>query len=92
MWKPSGRLDQPPASLDLHAMLRDTLAALEQLPEALVRFRKTLPQRTHSTLPALEISVRKDSGSSQRLTAWFRAEIPKTVKHPRQSGRLPHLF
>jgi len=37
----------------------DTLAALEQLPDALVRFRKTLPQRAHSTLPALELSVRK---------------------------------
>jgi hypothetical protein len=52
-------LDQPPGSLDLRAMLRDTLAALEQLPDALVRFRKTLPQRAHSTLPALEMSVRK---------------------------------
>lgn len=52
-------LDQPPGGLDLRAMLRDTLAALEQLPDALVRFRKTLPQRAHSTLPALEMSVRK---------------------------------
>ena len=52
-------LDQPPGGLDLSAMLRDTLAALEQLPDALVRFRKTLPQRAHSTLPALELSVRK---------------------------------
>jgi hypothetical protein len=52
-------LDQPPGSLDLRAMLRDTLAALEQFPDALVRFRKTLPQRAHSTLPALEMSVRK---------------------------------
>ena len=52
-------LDQPPGDLDLRAMLRDTLAALEQLPDALVRFRKTLPQRAHSTLPVLELSVRK---------------------------------
>jgi hypothetical protein len=52
-------LDQPPGGLDLRAMLRDTLAALEQLPDALVRFRKTLPKRAHSTLPALELSVRK---------------------------------
>src|SRR6202047_1015040 len=52
-------LDQPPGALDLRAMLRDTLAALEQLPDALVRFRKTLPQRAHSTLPAFEMSVRK---------------------------------
>ena len=52
-------LDQPPGCLDLRAMLRDTLAALEQLPDALVRFRKTLPLRAHSTLPVLELSVRK---------------------------------
>jgi hypothetical protein len=52
-------LDQPSDGLDLRAMLRDTLAALEQLPDALVRFRKTLPHRTRSTLPALELSVRK---------------------------------
>ena len=52
-------LDQPPGDLDLRAMLRDTLAALEQLPDTLVRFRKTLPKRTHSTLLALELPVRK---------------------------------
>ena len=52
-------LDQPPGALDLRSMLRDTLAALEQLPDALLRFRETLPQRAHSTLPALEMSVRK---------------------------------
>lgn len=52
-------LDQPPGCLDPRAMLRDTLAALEQLPDALVRLRKTLPQRAHSTLPVLELSVRK---------------------------------
>src|SRR5256885_7886776 len=51
-------LDQPPGTLDLHAMLRDTLAALEQLPEALTRFRKTLPHRAHRTLPGLEQSIR----------------------------------
>src|SRR6266545_3246106 len=38
-------LDQPPGSLDLHAMLRDTLAALNQLPEACARFRTNLPSR-----------------------------------------------
>src|ERR1019366_10646328 len=30
-------LDQPPGTLDVKAMLRDTLAALEQLPEASAR-------------------------------------------------------
>ena len=51
-------LDQPPASLDLHAMLRDTLAALDQLPEACARFRTHLPRRAHTTLAQLEITVR----------------------------------
>jgi len=51
-------LDQPPASLDLHAMLRDTLAALDQLPEACARFRTHLPRRAHDVLAQLEITVR----------------------------------
>src|SRR5881396_2026441 len=51
-------LDQPPGSLDLHAMLRDTLAALDQLPEACARFRTHLPPRAHPTLAQLEITLR----------------------------------
>lgn len=51
-------LDQPPSSLDLHAMLRDTLAALDQLPEACARFRTHLPRRAHPILAQLEITVR----------------------------------
>ena len=51
-------LDQPPASLDLHTMLRDTLAALDQLPEACALFRTHLPRRTHAVLAQLEITVR----------------------------------
>lgn len=51
-------LDQPPGTLDLKAMLRDTLAALEQLPEASARFRKSLPRRAHPTLARLETAVR----------------------------------
>lgn len=51
-------LDQPPSSLDLHAMLRDTLAALHQLPEACARFRTHLPRRAQSILAQLEIPVR----------------------------------
>lgn len=51
-------LDQPPGALNVRLMLRDTLAALEQLPEALTRFRKTLPHRAHRTLPSLEQSIR----------------------------------
>lgn len=51
-------LDQPPGTLDLKAMLRDTLAALEQLPEASARFRKNLPRRAHPSLAQLEAAVR----------------------------------
>src|SRR5215510_9054546 len=51
-------LDQPPGSVDLRVMLRDTLAALDQLAEACARFRKNLPNRAHTVLTELEISVR----------------------------------
>jgi hypothetical protein len=51
-------LDQPSGSLDMHAMLRDTLAALEQLPHACSRFRNRLPSRVHPTLATLEATVR----------------------------------
>ena len=51
-------LDQPPARLDLNLMLRDTMAALEQLPEATARLRKNLPKHAHPTLARLEVSVR----------------------------------
>ena len=52
-------LDQPPGRLDARLMLRDTLAALEQLPEASSRFRKNLPPRAHPVLAQLEIIVRQ---------------------------------
>lgn len=51
-------LDQPPASLDLQSMLRDTLTALHQLPEACARFRSHLPRPAHAALAQLEITVR----------------------------------
>src|SRR5580693_2195660 len=51
-------LDQPPRKLNLHAMLRDTLAALEQLPEACAQLRKNLPPQSHRTLSQLELSIR----------------------------------
>jgi hypothetical protein len=52
-------LDQPPGALDMKAMLRDTLAALEQLPAASTRFRKNLPPRAHPRLAQLEVTVRQ---------------------------------
>ena len=51
-------LDQPPGTLDMHAMLRHTLAALEQLPAACAGFRTKLPQRVHPALKQLESTVR----------------------------------
>jgi hypothetical protein len=52
-------LDQPAGRLDRHAMLRDTLAALDQLPQAAARFRKKLPPGSQPILAHLEVSVRK---------------------------------
>jgi hypothetical protein len=52
-------LDQPAESLDRRAMLRDTLAALDQLPPKCAQFRGRLPARAHPTLEQLELTVRK---------------------------------
>jgi len=52
-------LDQPAASLNRDALVRDTLAALDRLPSALAQFRKQLPPRAHPTLAQVEGSVRK---------------------------------
>lgn len=58
-------LDQPAASVDRHAMLRDTLAALNRLVPALEGFRKKLPPRSQPTLTQLEASVRKTLNQKQ---------------------------
>ena len=52
-------LDQPPGKIDMRAMLRDTLAALEQIPNQCALFRKSLPQRARPTLASLEPIVRE---------------------------------
>ena len=52
-------LDQPAGTMDPKLMLRDTLAALWQLPEASAQFRKHLPARAHPQLAQLEVSVRR---------------------------------
>jgi hypothetical protein len=51
-------LDQPPGKLNLQLMLRDTLAALDQLPTACSRLRKNLPPQTLPTLSQLELAIR----------------------------------
>ena len=61
-------LDPPSAGLDLRAMLRDTLAALDQLPDACARFRTHLPRRAHPILTQLEITVRHDLDPAEAYT------------------------
>lgn len=51
-------LDQPPGRFDLRAMLRDTLAALEQIPIDCTLFRRNLPPRARSIVASLEPVVR----------------------------------
>jgi len=51
-------LDQPPGTLGLRLMVRDTLAALDQLSTACTRFRKNLPRRAGLILLSLEPAVR----------------------------------
>jgi hypothetical protein len=58
-------LDQPPGKLNLDAMLRDTMAALEQLPAACSRFRKNLPPTAFSTLAQLELTIRKNLNTAE---------------------------
>jgi len=52
-------LDQPAGTLNLKLMMRDTLGALEQLPEASARLRKNLPLRAHPVLAQLELTIRQ---------------------------------
>src|ERR1022692_3887978 len=74
-------LDRPPGSLDLYAMLRDTLAALDQLRKLGLDcdaiFRTALiPSWPNWNSPFTAVSIR------QRPTAWCPVAAPKTVKHP----------
>jgi hypothetical protein len=73
-------LDQPPGSLDLRAMLRDTLAALEQLPAASLRLRMNLPRRVHPILLTLEPSIRKTLNPREAYNM-VPGRNPETVKH-----------
>ena len=51
-------LDQPPGKLNMAAMLRDTLAALQQVPAACSRLRRGLPPQIRLPLSQLELSIR----------------------------------
>jgi hypothetical protein len=61
-------LDQPPGKLNLQALLRDTLAALDQLPAACSRFRKGLPAQTHAPLARLELLIRSNLSPAEAYT------------------------
>ena len=58
-------LDQRHGTLDMRVMLRDTLAALDQLSEACAKFRTGLPPRDLPALTELERSLRKSLGPSE---------------------------
>ena len=58
-------LDQPPGTLDLHAMVRHTTDALEQLPKACAGFQKKLPPRVHPALTQLQSTVRNELDPKQ---------------------------
>jgi hypothetical protein len=75
--------------VDLSAV-RDTLAALEQLPDAWSGFRKPLPQRAHSTLPHLEMSVRKTLDPIEAYNM-VPGRDPPTVQNPTVTDRYPTL-
>ena len=51
-------LDQPAGALDVRAMVRDTLASLERLPDARARVRAALPTRDRSALGEAEATIR----------------------------------
>lgn len=58
-------LDQPTGRFNRRAMLRDTLAALAELPKLTAQFRKQLPLSSQSTLNQLEDRLRKTLTSEQ---------------------------
>jgi hypothetical protein len=51
-------LDQPPGSLDFAAMVKDTLASLDQLPAAREFIRLHLPKDAKSKVQILENTIR----------------------------------
>jgi hypothetical protein len=53
-------LDRPRHKLDVHALLRDTLASLDQLCDVSAQFRKNLPRRAHPRLETLQTSIREN--------------------------------
>jgi len=75
LWAP----DQSPASLNLRAMLRDTLAALDRLPEACARFRTHLPPARSCNFGPTGNHRSQRFGSSRGLQHGTRSQPPKWV-------------
>ena len=52
-------LEQPPAKLDVAAMVRDTLASLERLPAARAKLREAVPPAQRDAVRAAEAEIRE---------------------------------
>jgi hypothetical protein len=76
-------LDQTSDRFKLWARLRDTSAALERMPQLLTKFRRLLPPRAQSTLPAPERSVRKSLNPGG---AYKNGPYPKSPKRSSTLG------
>jgi hypothetical protein len=74
--------DYGEASGHCHAMLRDTLVALNQLPEACARFRTNLPRYAQSILAQLEITVRRGLDPAEAYLDGARSRPPKRLSTP----------
>jgi hypothetical protein len=78
-------LDQPPGKLNLKAMLRDPLAALDQLAAACSCFRKT-SRRKLNPLSLNSNSRSVGASTPLKLTTWSLAGAPNSVEYPRISN------
>jgi hypothetical protein len=66
-------------------MLRDTLAALEQLSAACSRFRKTLPSQAQPILSQLELTIRSNLGPME-ANVGEQPSVSATMKLPHVSA------
>lgn len=71
-------LDQPTGSLDFKAMLRDTLASLDALPDARQRVRTRLPPAATRTTVKLEQAIRAGLAPSEAYN-----DVPGRDPHSR---------
>lgn len=71
-------LDQPAGSLDFRAMVRDTLASLDQLPEAREQVRVRLPTAAIPKVRSLEQNIRASLNPSEAYN-----DVPGRDPHSR---------